>query len=254
VLSVRYPKRSDLASGKVTSVMRHHARLLVSSFAALSFFSASVNAHAQDGYYPPPPPNAPPPPPPSAPPPPQSAQAPNGEYVAPLAQPTQQIYIPQSVAMSGPREIRDWDETQPIPPGYHVSTHVRTGMIVGGAVMFGALYLIDLLIWAGGQDSANSCSSYTYGGSSCGGNTFNTMWVPAVGPFLQMAQSGTSATGSVVLAVDGLAQAAGIAMFIYGIAAPRTFLVRNDLGFTTPMVVPMKLGQDGYGAGLVAHF
>lgn len=236
--------------------MRHLTRLLVSSLAALSFFSASVNAHAQN--YPPPPSSPPPgaPPPPSAPPPPASAEAPNGEYVAPLAQPTQQIYIPQSVAMSGPREISDWDETQPIPPGYHVASHVRRGMIVGGAVMFGALYLIDLLVWAGGQDSASSCSStaaYGYSGGNCQ-NSFNTMWVPAAGPFLQMASSGTSATGSVVLAVDGLAQCAGIAMFIYGIAAPRTFLVRNDLGFTAPMVVPMKLGQDGYGAGLVAHF
>ncbi len=43
-------------------------------------------------------------------------------------------------------------------------------------------------------------------------------------------------------------------MVIAGIAAPRTVLVRNDLGMTMPLLVPMKMGRDGYGAGLVAHF
>jgi hypothetical protein len=58
----------------------------------------------------------------------------------------------------------------------------------------------------------------------------------------------------VFLAIDGIGQCAGIAMLIYGIASPRTFLLRNDLGFTQPLILPMKMGQDGYGAGLVAHF
>ena len=165
--------------------------------------------------------------------------------MAPLSQPTQQIYVPQSVAMSGPARIKDWDDAQPVPPGYHVTTEARKGMIIGGVVLFGALYLIDILIAAGGADNANS---------NGGSNSYTAMYVPAVGPFLQMTTAGTGNVGSVFLAVDGLAQCAGVAMFIYGIAAPRTVLVRNDLGFTTPLLVPMKMGQDGYGAGLVAHF
>ena len=67
------------------------------------------------------------------PPPPYSAQAPKGEYVAPLQQQTQGVYVPQSVAMSGPRRITDWDETQPSRPGYYVTTQVRRGMIGRGA-------------------------------------------------------------------------------------------------------------------------
>lgn len=50
------------------------------------------------------------------PPPPPSQMAPNGEYVAPLSQQTQQVYVPQSVALSGPRMIKDWQEGEPIPP------------------------------------------------------------------------------------------------------------------------------------------
>ena len=224
--------------------MRNLMRLtrpLVSTLAALALVATSVSAHAQGAYYPPPSNGqSPPPPPPNGPPPPPDAQTANGQYVAPLSQPTQQIYIPQSVAMSGPARITDWDDTSPVPPGYHVQTQVRKGMIIGGAVLFGSLFLIDLLVAAGGADSGN--------------NQYTAMYVPAAGPFLQMATSGTSNVGSLFLAIDGLAQCAGIAMLIYGIAAPRTILVRNDLGMTMPMLVPMKMGQDGYGAGLVAHF
>ena len=220
---------------------RQSMRLAVTSLAALAFFSATVNAHAQD-YYPPPSnaqPPPPPPPPPNGPPPPLSAQAPNGEYVAPLQQPTQQIYIPQSVAMSGPRTITDWDETQPVPPGYHVQQHVRTGLIVGGAVLFGTLYLISALTAAGTSDSGSSGD--------------NLLYVPAAGPFLQMANT-SSSVGNVFLAIDGLGQCAGVAMLVYGLAAPRSILVRNDLGISTPLILPMRIGQDGYGAGIFARF
>jgi hypothetical protein len=221
-------------------------RLAVSCFAALAVFAASGSAHAQDAYYPPPNNGQPPPPPPNTPPPPPGAVAPNGQYVAPLSQPTQQIYIPQSVAMSGPSRITDWDDTQPVPPGYHVKTEARKGMIIGGAVLFGSLYLIDILVAAGGSD----CQSR----GDCSSNPYTAMWVPAVGPFLQMA-SNSSSVGNVFYAIDGLAQCAGIAMFIYGVAAPRTLLVRNDLGsIKKPLLVPMKMGVDGYGAGLVARF
>jgi hypothetical protein len=218
--------------------MRHTSRLLVSSLAALTLLSASVTARAQDGTY------YPPPPPPNGPPPPPNAQAPNGQYVAPLQQQTQQTYVPQSVAMSGPRRIDDWDETQPIPPGYHVATHVRKGMIVGGSVLFGTLWLISILVGAGGADNASPGQS----------NQFAAMFIPAAGPFLQMANNG-STTGNVFYAIDGIGQCAGIAMLIYGIAAPQTSLVRNDLGtFKFPLITPVRMGRDGYGAGLTAHF
>ena len=40
-------------------------------------------------------------------------------------------YVPQSVALSGPRIITDWNDDDPVPYGYHPSTRTRTGMIVG---------------------------------------------------------------------------------------------------------------------------
>jgi hypothetical protein len=163
-----------------------------------------------------------------APPPPPGAVAGDGQYVAPMQQQTQQTYVPQSVAMSGPRVLRDWHEGEPIPPGYHPATRARTGLIAGGLTMFGAPYLISVLVAAGNADSGNA----------------NALYIPVIGPFIQMGnvpgrtdQYGfntcdASCTGvaDVFLVLDGVLQAAGIGLFIWGVAVPHTVLVRNDLG------------------------
>ena len=62
-------------------------------------------------------------------PPPSHAPTPNGEYVAPLQQQTQPMYVPQSVAISGPRQITTWQEGEPIPPGYHPVQRIRRGLV-----------------------------------------------------------------------------------------------------------------------------
>jgi hypothetical protein len=174
------------------------------------------------------------------PPPPNSARAPNGEYVAPLQQQTQTTYVPQSVALSGPRMIKDWEPGQPIPMGYHPETRARTGLIVAGAVTFGTLYLISLFSCAIAGDAARNES-----------NPAAAMCAPVVGPFIQMAQTSSSA-GNVALAVDGIAQAAGATMLIVGIASPRNVLVRNDLA--TVRLTPVPIGGGRLGMGLSASF
>jgi hypothetical protein len=177
-------------------------------------------------------------------PPPASAQAPNGEYVAPLQQQTQQVYMPQSVALSGPRVIKDYEEGDQIPPGYHAETRVRSGLVVGGAVTFGVLYLLSVLVGAAITDTNKSL-----GNSSSNNGDF--LYVPVAGPFLQMTKTDSS-SGNVTLAIDGIAQAAGATMFIVGITSPKTVLVRNDLAEVH--VMPMKMGTNGGGLGLVGRF
>jgi hypothetical protein len=176
---------------------------------------------------------------PAPPPPPASAIAPNGEYVAPMAQTTQPVYVPQSVAMSGPRFIKDWEPGQPIPYGYHAENRVRKGPIIAGSVLFGVFYGLSSFSASVGQDS------------STGTNRLESLYIPVVGPFAQLFQTHSSATGDYFLIVDGGAQAAGVILFIYGMTSPRPLLVRNDLAFT---VAPMKLGRDGNGFGFVGRF
>jgi len=172
---------------------------------------------------------------PQAPPPPQSAIAGNGEYVAPMQQQTQQTYVPQSVAMSGPRQINGWSEGDPIPPGYHPISRVRGGLVAGGASLFGAMYLLFGLLPA--TIDSDSCSGYS--GSSCH-NTLWPLYIPVVGPFITMGTNGShSTTVGLLLAIDGLAQAGGMAMMIFG-AIGRTVLMRNDLGMNP---LEFRVGQ-----------
>jgi hypothetical protein len=214
--------------------MRRFAARLVTPLITGALLASPLVARAQGSQAEPPPGMVAPPP--------SSAVAPNGEYVAPMQQQTQIVYVPQSVALSGPRIITGWEEGEPIPQGYHLATRARTGMIVAGAVTFGTLYLISLLVASVGSDVASA---------NGGSNQVAALYVPGIGPFIQMFNSST-ATGNVVLAIDGLAQTAGLAMLIYGITTPRTVLVRNDLAQT--IVTPMRIGQSGYGLGVLTRF
>lgn len=155
------------------------------------------------------------------------------QYVAPLSQQTQPAYVPQSVALSGPKEI-DAEEGMTIPPGYTAVERTRKGPIIGGAVTFGAMYLLTAL----GASIANDANH---------DNGASALFVPAVGPFIQMGKADGD-TGKFFLVVDGLAQSAGLALLVYGLSSKKTVLMRNDL------VVAPVIGQGTAGAGVLGRF
>jgi hypothetical protein len=150
-----------------------------------------------------------------APPPPQPAAVP--VYTAPLSQTTQTTYVPQSVAMSGPEEISDFDFERPVPLGYTVVKRTRKGLLIGGAAAFGASYGISILTAAIGEDV-----------SSDGHNEVAALWIPVAGPFLQMANT-DSATLRLFLAGLGAAQTTGAILLYYGLTTKKRVLVRNDI-------------------------
>jgi hypothetical protein len=145
----------------------------------------------------------------------------------------------------GPR-VLDWEEGDPVRPGYHPETRIRKGMVVGGAVTFGVTYLVTALAGAIASDVASTTNSSSSG--------FLPLFVPAVGPFIAIGTMQANLTGGFFLALDGLAQSAGIALFIYGIASPRSVLVRNDIGKPFVMPTPMMVGGTSPGLGLVGKF
>jgi hypothetical protein len=173
--------------------------------------------------------------------------APGPVYTTPIYQQTQPSYIPQSVAFSGPRVINDWSEGEPIPPGYHESTRIRRGLVIGGAVLFGTTYLLSALVGSIAITANDDCQG-------CSGSSLGALLIPAVGPFVAMGNSGNTALGDFWLAFDGLLQVGGITMFAVGIAAPKTVLVRNDLGSNqgihlslAPIVAPGRQGMGVIG-------
>ena len=165
-------------------------------------------------------------------------------YTAPLYQTTQPSYVPQSVALSGPRQL-PYHEGEAVPAGYTPVERTRRGAVIAGAVVFGSLYLLSTMAAAASSDNHGSSSS-----------SLGALWVPGVGPFIQMAST-REATGKYLLAIDGLGQLAGGALFVYGLSSPKIVLVRNDLTAVKakPKVrpVPMAMGR-GAGVGLLGTF
>jgi hypothetical protein len=136
-----------------------------------------------------------------------------------------------------PRKITDWQEGEPIPPGYVKVQQLRTGRIVGGAVTLGVMWLLSALAAASMVDNSNPGGGWLY--------------VPVIGPFAELGNN-TSTSGATVLVIDGVAQAAGAALLISGLTDPKTVLVREYAGVTfapTPL-----LGRDQTGVGVVGTF
>jgi hypothetical protein len=170
--------------------------------------------------------------------------APYQAPVYPQAQPAP-YYLPQgappqAVPAPGPRVIPNWDDSQPIPPGYHPVQHIRKDLVIAGASLFGSLYLISALVAAGNGDANQGTS-----------NPAAALWVPGVGPFIQMTQTGSEVAG-VFLAIDGIIQVGGLTMFTIGLASPKTDLVRNDFGLH--LHIAPVVARDRQGMALVGTF
>lgn len=177
---------------------------------------------------------------------PQAAPPPQYQY-APQYGATQygstQYPPPYAQPVEAPRTI-DWQDGEPAPRGYHVVERTRTGLVVGGAVTFGCLYLITLLVAAGNTDAANKDHT---------SSTTDALYIPAIGPFIQMTKSG-SATANVFLLVDGVAQTAGVAMFVAGLTWPKTVLVRDGSTGAPKLAAVPLVGPGMSGAGLLGTF
>jgi hypothetical protein len=204
---------------------------------------------APPGYAPPPAGYAPPPagyaPPPAGYAPPPAGYAPPGAYGPPPGAygpppgaygPPPGYYAPPG-AYQGPRVIDDWEEGQPIPPGYHPKTKIRAGLVGAGAGVLGGFWLATALPSVVVADATGN------GAAALGA-------IPIAGPFALIPQSGGFASLDFLFVLDGLAQVAGAAMLIAGIAAPKTVLVRNDVGKVTILPKPMTFGKTGAGFGL----
>ncbi len=148
--------------------------------------------------------------------------------------------MPQSVALSGPEEIDDFDETRPPPPGYTAVFRKRKGLLIGGAVTLGVAYSICALTAAIGEDISSSDS-----------NKVAAMWVPVVGPFIQITET-DSATARVFLVGLGGAQVAGAVMLYYGLTTEKRVFIRNDL--VGSMTITPMAGKGVSGMVLSGRF
>lgn len=137
---------------------------------------------------------------------------------------------------TAPKQL-DYEEGDPIPPGYHLKQKVRLGPVIGGACSFGVLWLMSVF--------ASSI------GSSLGDKNVQELWLPVVGPFITLGKVSSDSGSKPLLIVDGVGQGVGVGLFLWGVTSPRTVLVRNDIAEVH--VVPM-IGSKSAGFGLGGLF
>lgn len=158
----------------------------------------------------------------------------------PVPAPRAQVYpLPVRPAL-GPRVITDWEDDEPIPLGYRPVNRVRKGLVIAGAITFGTVYLTTAL---GGAIAADSGG----GGRAAG------LLLPVVGP-LAMLGGEAGVTGSFLLVLNTLAQAAGVTMFVVGVTKPKQVLVRSNVAKIEVTPVPMSFGPNSAGFGLTGRF
>lgn len=141
---------------------------------------------------------------------------------APAAPPPAYQYQYQS-----PKEIVNYEEGDPVPPGYHPVERTRKGLVIAGTVTFTTLYFFSAIAALMDRDDGN--------------HEAQALFIPVAGPFIQMTKTdGNDNSLDVLLALDGIGQGAGLFMLIYGLASTKTVLVRNDVAKPTVKVVPMR--------------
>lgn len=218
------------------SSRRHpRVRLLV---AVLLSTSLVAEAQQPPPDYPPPPTYAPPPPPPGQPPP-QPYYPPPGQPVYPQGQPVypqgQPAYPQGQPAYPQGQPVYPAQPYMPPPPQppRRVRYEVRrpnTGLLVAGLATLGGGYLLTALpsAFANFIDEGSSRSGVAKG-------TYWPMYIPVVGPFIQIAaMSGSSyygETGTRLLAIPcvfaGLIQTTGLALTIAGAVTGRRVAIEE---------------------------
>ena len=147
--------------------------------------------------------------------------------------------------------IEWWDESKPIPFGYEKARRIRAGLVIGGSVLFGTVYVITALVGATlGDVGSASC---THG--VCGADTRpgKLLLLPVFGPFTLM--GATTSIDNGFLFFDGFLQASGTAMIAVGLAAKKTVLVRTrQQSEVRWLPVPVTFGPKSAGIGVAGVF
>lgn len=144
-----------------------------------------------------------------------------------------------------PNEL-EYIEGMDVPDGYMLVERTRTGLVIAGGVTFGVGYLAAVTAAVASSDERHEgCFGGGYArGDYEGGwhdeevaycvegaenEDFVPLYIPIVGPFIAMGTLEHADGGMrAALLLDGVVQIGGAAMFIAGLAAPKTVLLRTE--------------------------
>lgn len=149
------------------------------------------------------------------------------------------IMGPDGYPRSLPLEM-PYDPDKGIPPGYRIAEKRRMNLVIAGAVTFGSVWVASCI--AGGIMLESDDDGAP-------------MYIPVLGPLITIGTARTSAGGTTPLIFDAVAQGAGVAMFIAGMASSQQVL-KYQLGPSGSVTIKPIAGaaQDGGFAGFTGTF
>lgn len=164
-----------------------------------------------------------------------------------------------------PMEMR-YVEGRPIPPGYHMESRPKKGLVVSGAIIFGVPYVFSASVAASSRYSPDHWLYLPIFGPFAAlgarGSQCSTTTIPVSPGVTDTTQSCSDDSGArFFLMLDGLMQTAGATMLILGLALPTRLLVRDDAPFAASTgshfawtIRPKTMGRGGYGLGVDGVF
>jgi hypothetical protein len=128
------------------------------------------------------------------------------------------------------------------------TTEMRTGVIATGAITFGVSY-----------------GAAAFAASQSDRSSDKRLYVPLLGPWLAFADRGdcpvaqqscdSETTDKVLMAVDGVFQAAGVLTAVWGVLSPRTITQHSSTASRDVHLVPLSMGRGSSpGIGLFGTF
>lgn len=178
---------------------------------------------------------------------PAATQGPGTQALAPAPPPPPRMEPDQDRPSGRRRGLRDprprkleWRPGEVIPPGYESEEGPSKRFLVGGIVTLGSLYL------------GSSVAAYI--AVFAGDTELAPLFVPVAGPFISIGTAETDGTASYLLVLDGIGQAAGLAMALVSAFERDTWLRRLPTGIPLEdeAAAPRLRASVGLGAGSMA--
>ena len=142
-----------------------------------------------------------------------------------------------------------YEEGQRAPPGYQLKSEPRTGLVIGGAVTLGTVWISTILA-ASIVDAVRNADREK---DEPRDNGAAPLFIPVFGPFIAISTLDAEGPGITVLVMDGLAQGAGAGMLIAGLTAERKVWVRQ-VGNVELRLAPIAIDKRSLSMGLSGRF
>jgi hypothetical protein len=171
-----------------------------------------------------------------------------------VSKPSLAQFPPSSASAPAAQPVRiEYKPGNPVPPGYHVESEVRSGFLVTGSIFAGLGYTLG---------------AATIGATAC--PTDRWLWLPFAGPFVALANESRHVTSGPcddpeglrhsVRMMSGIGEGVGGLLLLLAAVHRRTYLVADGASLDahsdsrrTWAIVP-ALGRSSAGVGVIGSF